>query len=80
MKQIILFLIIILCLSGCSLDPESYEDPNNDSDNEIRVINSETIGGTNYRILIIEGHKYITVSSHGIIHAETCSCKSNNQK
>lgn len=87
MKSSVLVLMVLLAI-GCKPEFDETKDiPKEEivkSDveftGELRGLYYGEFKGQYYRIIEVEGHKYLTQSEGAIVHLESCKCKIRNEQ
>lgn len=78
MKKIIGILILLAMLTACGPSMEEQkkiEHLNNTKSARFKVID-EFQGYSHFEIVEVDGHLYLSTYNGGIVHMESCSCKS----
>ena len=77
MKKIIVILMLVL-LASCANEPKEKKHTRDESETNVITVIKVNMDDTRYyyEIVEVEGHRYLSCSAGGLIHMESCPCKS----
>ena len=76
-----MFALMLVLLASCTRKEEPKKDdflgtPAEKVETPARIKVIESLAWTSYQILEVDGHEYLANNTGGMVHLESCPCKS----